>query len=361
MRILDRYLSWRVINAYCFILAIFTGLYLVIDLFSNLPDILQAKPSWSILAEYYLNSLPLILLRVSPFALLIGTLYTFADLNKNNEIISLRSCGLNVVQIALPVIIFALLVSTSLFFLQEKVLIYSQKRVEDIKTEFIKKKTPTAEESKLAFASGNMIFFVQSYSPQEKIMKNVIIFEEDQTQHISKKIVCSKITYEYGFWIGHDMLEYELDKTGKVSSEAIVTPTKKLTLDEKPEDLVLKKGFLSEFSSLHSLNKRINSLKKIGESKQLSDLIVDYHRKIVEPFTSFFLVIGIMPLALEIKKRKAALSSLGVGFLFSFIYYTIYAFSLALGKAGILLPLFSAWLAPVFFLTVGVTGLLLTK
>ena len=326
MRILDRYLSWRVINAYCFILAVFTGLYLVIDLFSNLPDILQAKPSWSVLAEYYLNSLPLILLRVSPFALLIGTLYTFADLNKNNEIISLRSCGLNVVQIALPVIIFALLISTSLFFLQEKVLIYSQKRVEDIKTEFIKKKNPTTEETKLAFASGNMIFFVQSYSPQEKVMKNVIIFEEDQTQHISKKIVCSKITYEYGFWIAHDMLEYELDKAGKVSSEAIITPTKKLALDEKPNDLMLKKGFLSEFSSLHTLNKRINSLKKIGESKQLSDLIVDYHRKIVEPFTSFFLIIGIMPMALEIKKRKAALSSLGVGFLFSFIYYYSFYF-----------------------------------
>jgi lipopolysaccharide export system permease protein len=248
-----------------------------------------------------------------------------------------------------------------LLFLQEKVLIHSQKRVEDIKIEFITRKKLTAEETKLAFASGNMIFFVQSYSPEEKVMKNVIIFEEDENQHISKKIVCSKVTYEYGFWIANDILEYTLDKTGKVSSEAVIAPTKRLALDEKPKDLVLKKSFLSEFSSLHTLRKRINSLKKISESKQLSDLIVDYHRKIVEPFTSFFLIIGILPLALEIKKRKAALSSLGVGFMFSFIYYAIYAFSLALGKSGILLPLFSAWLAPVFFITVGVTGLILTK
>lgn len=360
MRILDRYLIWRVINAYCFILAIFTCLYMVIELFSNLPEILQAKPPWSILAEYYLNSLPLILLRVSPFAMLIGTLYTFADLNKNNEIISLRSCGLNVIQIALPIIIFALLISTALLFLQEKVLIYSQKRVEDIKIEFIKRKK-LDEEIKLAFASGNMIFFVQSYSPQEKVMKNVIIFEEDESQHISKKIICGKVAYEYGFWIAYDALEYTLDKTGKVSSEAVINTARKLALDEKPKDLLLKKSFLSEFSSLRTLRKRINSLKKINESKQLSDLIVDYHRKIVEPFTSLFLIIGILPLALEIKKRKAALSSLGVGFMFSFIYYAIYAFSLALGKSGILLPLFSAWLAPVFFITVGVTGLILTK
>jgi len=361
MRILDRYLSRRIISAYAFILVVFIGLYLVIDLFSNLPDILRAKPPRMILAEYYLNSLPLILLRVSPFAILIGTLYTFGDLNKNNEIISLRSCGLNAVQIAIPVITFALLVSTSLLFLQEKVLIHSQKRVEDIKMEFIKKKSPTDEETKLAFVSGNRIFFVQSYSPKERVLKNVIIFEEDQSQHISKKIVSSKITYEYGFWIAHDVLEYGLDETGKISSEAVITTRKKLALDEKPDDLLLKKSFLSEFSSLHTLRKRINSLKKIGESKRLSDLIVDYHRKLVEPFISFFLVIGILPLALEIKKRKAALSSLGVGFLFSFVFYVIYAFSLALGKSGILLPLFSAWLAPVFFMTVGITGLILTK
>jgi lipopolysaccharide export system permease protein len=361
MRILDRYVTWRVVSSYLFISSMFLGLYFVIDLFSSLGDIMEAKTPLPILGEYYLNSLPLMVLRISPFALLIGTLYTFGDLNKYNEIISLRSSGLNATRIAIPVITFSLLISTALLFMQEKVLIHSQKRVEDIKSEFIKQKTISSEVEKLAFVSDDMIFFVQLYMPEEKLMKNVIIFKEDKNGRISKKTVCGSIAYEYGFWIAKDVMEYSLDESGRVGSEALMLSTKKIPLDEKPKDLLLKKGFLAQFSSLHDLRKRINSIKRIGESKQLSDLIVDYHQKIVEPFTSFFIIMGILPLALEIKKRKAALSALGVGFIFSLIYYAIYAFSIALGKSGILLPVFSAWLAPLFFLTVGSTGLLLTK
>jgi lipopolysaccharide export system permease protein len=361
MRILDRYVTWRIVNSYIFILTMFLGLYLIVDVFSSLGDIIEAKTPWSILGEYYLNSLPLMILRVSPFALLIGTLYTFGDLNKYNEIISLRSSGLDATRIAVPVIFFALIISTTLLFMQEKILIHSQKRVEDIKSEFIKKKTTATEEKKLAFVSDDMIFFVQLFLPQEKIMKNVIIFKEDANRRISKKTVCSQINYEYGFWIAKDVIEYTLDSEGKASSDAIMSATKKIPLNEKPKDLLLKRSFLAQFSSLYDLRKRINSIKRVGESKQLSNLVVDYHRKIVEPFTSFFIIIGILPLALEIKKRKAALSALGVGFIFSLIYYAIYAFSIALGKSGILLPVFSAWLAPIFFLTVGTTGLMLTK
>ena len=96
-------------------------------------------------------------------------------------------------------------------------------------------------------------------------------------------------------------------------------------------------------------------------NEALANLIIDYYHKMTEPFIHLFLVIGILPLALEIRRRKVALSSLGVGFIFGFIYYVLSSFSIALGKSGFILPFFSAWTAPFFFLTVGITGLLLIK
>tara|TARA_B100000315_G_scaffold259771_1_gene317135 strand:+ start:6767 stop:7852 length:1086 start_codon:yes stop_codon:yes gene_type:complete len=361
MRILDKYITKNIASAYFFILLLFVGLYLIIDLFSNLSHIIKAKTPLDIIGEFYLQSLPLIILRVSPFAILIGTLYTFGELNKNNEIVSLRASGLSVMKIAKPVIVFALAISCSLLFLQEKVLIHSQKRVEDIKTQFIKKKSNFGEEKKLAFVSGDMIYFARAYSPAEKTLKNVLIFQEDSNRNIVKKMVCSKIVYEYGFWIGKDIIEYGFDEEGKISSQAEIFASKKMPLKDKPNELILKKSYLAKFSSLHSLRKRINSLKRVSGSKQLADLIVDYYNKIVEPFTCFFLVIGILPLALQVKKRKAALSSLGIGFVFSLIYFALLSFSVALGKSGILIPFLSAWMAPIFFITVGATGLKLLK
>ena len=106
MRILDRYLIKRIAMSYFFILAIFVGLYLIIDIFSTLSDILKAKTPILVLFEYYLNTIPFILLKVSPIAILISTLFTFGELNKNNEILSIRASGTSILRISLPLIFF---------------------------------------------------------------------------------------------------------------------------------------------------------------------------------------------------------------------------------------------------------------
>jgi len=362
MRILDRYIVKSVGLGYLFILLVFVGLYFVADIFTNLSDILKTKTPPLILVQYYTASLPLIFLRVSPLALLISTLYTFGELNKNNEIVSIRASGLSILRIASPVIFFALFLSVATFFIQEKTLMQSQKKVDDIKTQFIKKSiTTTNEERNLAFTSGDRIFFVQKFLPKKGILENVIIFKEGEGRRLEKKIVCKEIAYEYGFWIAKDIIEYSLDADGNISDAPASSPTKKISLKEKPQELLLKRSIFSQFSSLSHLKKEIARLKKVKASNLLTNLTIDYYQKVAEPFSHLFIVIGILPIALEIKKKKVALSSLGVGFIFSFIYYVLSSFSIALGKSGIILPFLSVSLAPAFFLTVGITGLLLIR
>lgn len=362
MRILDRYIIKHISSGYLFILLVFVGLYFIIDIFSNLSDILESKTPLAIIIQYYLYSLPLIILRVSPFSLLIGTLYTFGELNKNNEIVSFRSAGLSLLRIASPVILFALLISIIAFFIQEKILIYSQKEVENIKLHFIKKSEfITTEEKNLAFTSENMIFFAEKFIPKEKRLYRVIIFQEDEDRNINKKIFCENIIYQYGFWIAKNVISYNLDKDGNIVDTPINIGVKKIKLKEKPEELIFKKSIFAQFYSLNNLKKEINRLAKVKAKNLLVTLTIDYYQKMAEPFSHFFLVIGVLPLALEIKRRKVTLASLGVGLSFGFIYYTFSSFSIALGKSGVILPFLSAWVTPLFFLTVGITGLFLIK
>ena len=362
MRILDKYIVKSVVLGYLFILLVFVGLYFVADIFTNLSDILKAKTPALIIVQYYVASLPLIFLRVSPLALLISTLYTFAELNKNNEIVSIRASGISIMRIAFPVVFFALFLSVTTFFIQEKTLMQSQKKVDEIKTQSIKKSiTTTSEERNLAFTSGDRIFFVQKFLPKKGILENVIIFKEGEDRKLEKKIVCKEIVYEYGFWIAKDIIEYNLDADGNISDTPTSSPTKKISLKEKPQELLLKRSIFSQFSSLSHLKKEIARLEKVKAGNLLTNLTIDYYQKVAEPFSHLFIVIGILPIALEIKKRKAALSSLGIGFIFSFIYYVLSSFSIALGKSGVILPFLSVSLAPAFFLTVGITGLLLIR
>ncbi|UCC94440.1 MAG: LptF/LptG family permease [Candidatus Omnitrophota bacterium] len=362
MRILDKYILTRIFSGYIFILLVFAGLYFVIDVFSHLSDFLKAKVPLYILINYYLYMLPLVFLRVSPFSLLISTLYTFGELNRNNEVISMRSSGLSIVRIAFPLIFFSLFVSSLAFFVQERILITSQKKVEDIKMQYIKRrKAAPSEVRNLAFSSGNSIYFVRKFFPKQATLEDATIFKDDGQGNIIEKAICRNIVYELDRWKGKDVMVYELDREGMIEGTPLHWTEKVLDLEEKPSELVYRKSIFVEFASLKNLKREITRLKRIKALNVLSNLIIDYHHKLAEPLSHLFLIIGIFPLALEIKKRKVALSSLGVGFIVGFIYYCLDSFSIALGKAGLILPPFASWLTPLFFIIAGIIGLILIK
>lgn len=362
MRILDKYIFKKVISSYLFILLVFAVLYLIGDLFSNLSDIFKTKPPVSILLQYYLNMLPLIFSRVSPFSILISVLHTLGELNQNNEILSMRASGISIFKISLPIITFALFISFAALNIQERMLLPSQKKVEDIKVQFIKKTFSLVNEEKnLAFFSNNMTFFVRSFLPRKNILRNVTIFKEGSEKNIEKKMVCRQIRYQEGKWMAKDILEYTLNPKGEITGMPVFLTEREINLAEKPHELLFKKSIFVEFSPLKSLQKDMKRYKKIKANDLLADTTIKYHQKLADPFSHLFLVIGILPIAMEIKKRKVTLSSLGVGLIFGFIYYISGSFSIALGKSGFILPVFSAWLPPLFFLTVGITGLILIR
>ena len=361
MRILDRYILKNTFIGYIFVLIVFVGLYFIIDLFSSLADILKAKPSLSILAQYYGLMIPLIFMRVSFFALLISVIYSVGEMNKTNEIISMRSSGLSIVRVAFPILFLAIVLSFISFFVQEQVLVRSQKRVEEIKIRYIKKDSDGgAEKKNFAFPSEDMIFFVRKFSPKEHVMEDVAMFQENMDGDITKKIVAAHINYDGQKWIGTDIIEYSLNETGNISDRPIHWNQRQIPLEYTPQELALKQS-AAQYGSLKSLKTERYRLKKIHAYHILANLTIDYNQRIADPFTHFFLIIGILPFVMEIKKRKVMLSSVGTGFMFGFLYYFLFSFSVALGKAGTLLPALSVWVTPLFFLTVGVTGLLLLK
>lgn len=349
-------------TGYFFVLAVFVGLFFIAETFSNLTDILHSKPPLTILLSYYFHMLPWILKWVSPFAILISVLYTLGEANRSNEIIGIRAGGISIIRIAAPILFFTLVLSFFSLYLQEKVLLNSQKRVEDIKIQYIKKKSPTlSQEKDFAFMAGDKIFFVRTFYPNTNTLEDVTIFQENAKGDISKKMICQSIVYQDEKWFAKGIIEYNFDDEGNIAGEPIHIAKKNIGLEENPRELIFKKSIFAQFASLKSLKREISRLKKIKAYDKLATLIIDYHQKITDPFSHLFLIIGILPIALEIKKRKVGLTALGVGFIFSFLYYCLAAFSIALGKSGIILPLLAAWVAPLFFLTVGITGIFMIK
>ncbi len=359
MHILDKYILTKIVKGYILLIAVFLGLYVIIDLFSHLGEFLKNKIPFYLILNYYIYNFPFMFLKVSPFSLLISTIHAFGELNKNNEILGMRVLGVSIFKLSFPAIALALLVSVFSLFIQEKILISSQEKIEDIKVRFIKK--DYKQKNNLAFKVNDMIFFVAEFLPKKKIMKDVVIFKEDKEGYITDKMVVKKIVYINKKWIAYDVVTYKLDKSSNFFGNPIYKDQILVDIQESPENLIAKRTLFSEFTPIKTLKYQRKRLMKIGAFQHALKVTIELQRKIAEPFSHLFLILGALPFALEIRKRKVALSSLGLGFILGFIYYVTFSITLALGKAEIILPCFASWTAPLFFLIIGISGLLLIR
>ncbi len=364
MRILDNYILNKVVLSYILLIFCFVGLYIIVDLFSNLADFLTAKTSPLLILTYYFYSLPLMFLTTSPFALPISILYALGELNRNNEIVTMRSSGISVFRIASPIIFFALFLSVFSFSLQEKVLINTQRKVMDIKmTSFKKHRLNTKEIRNFVFQDDNKLFFVSRLNLKENIMTTVEIFKKDKNGDIREKMVCNSMVYINGQWKGYGIITYIITPEGAVYEEKAYED-KDIELHKTPQEIVLARKTFGEYVSFKSLYQEIKRIRRLQaniSSSRINNLTIELNKKVAEPFNHLFLVVGILPFALEIKKRKVGLFAIGGGVIFGFMYYLLFSISIALGKAGVIIPSLSAWTAPLFFLVVGVTGLVLLR
>ncbi len=357
MRILNKYLLSQTIKAYIFLLMVFVGLYFIIDLFSTLSDLLKSKPPVSVVFSYYLYMLPLILLRVGPFSLLLSTLYVVGELGKKQEIAAMRALGQSTWDIFMPLLVFSLIVSAASFYLQERVLMDSQKKVEEIKLKFIRTNNAQNNEQNFAFPEENRVIFARSFSAETGTMSDVTIFEEDKNGNIAKKTICDQADYTPNGWQGQKVTEYNLDAQDRIVGNPAPYPRKAIDLKGSPRELMAKKTVFAEFASLKALRKEIKRMKKSGETGSLlTSRVADYHQKMWAPFANFFLILAALPFGGRANKKRVELSAMGTGLIFWGLYYALGATVASFAKTGVLLPSMSGWLIPACFGTIGLTG-----
>ena len=85
MKILDRYITKKFIFPLVYYLFLFIFLYVIMDIFGHLDEILRNKVPLNILLQYYISFTPLIFVQTVPIATLLATVYMLSALNKSNE------------------------------------------------------------------------------------------------------------------------------------------------------------------------------------------------------------------------------------------------------------------------------------
>jgi lipopolysaccharide export system permease protein len=91
-------------------------LWIVYDLFDNLPDFLQYNAGPAQIMQFYLVQMPKIAPMVLPIAFLFAVLYVLLYLSRYGEIIAIQSAGISLWRVSIPFFLISFLLSGVLYF-----------------------------------------------------------------------------------------------------------------------------------------------------------------------------------------------------------------------------------------------------
>jgi len=290
------------------------------------------------------------MVQVSPFACLLSTVYTFGKLNQDNEIIAMRSSGLSILQITKTVIIFGLLVSLFIFWINDRLVPQASSLTQKIRIQMeegakkAKEKRPEIINNLTMYGLRNRLFYMNRFSLSTNTMEGITILEHDEHQNIAKKIVANKGVYENNHWRFYQCFTFNFDENGQIMQEPMYLEEEIMNITEAPRDFINQRE-RPDFMTNAQLKAYMGKLSKSGASTVIRNLKVDYYQRFTSPFTSVIIIFLGIPFALTIRKRAAGLSSIGLSIMVGFLYYILDAISIALGKGGLVTPLMAASLS----------------
>jgi len=356
MQILDRYIVRSIVSIFISASLVFSFLYILIDVTSNLDEIIDRQIPFDILLQYYASFLPIILVQTSAVCCLIATLLTYSHLNNNNEIIVLRTSGLSFWKIAKPALTFGLVLCAVIFWLNEKIVPEATSQSERIRNEhFILKadrerKKQSQIQNLTFYGLKNRLYFIDSFDSNTFDINGVTIIEYDNNQNIVEKTVALSGKWTGIAWKFFQCHVTSFDTSQPNSSVKVrIYPEKLMDIKETPQDFLRQKLNVSAMN-IRQLYDYIHRFSQSGATKALNNLKVDLHAKLAFPVGNFVIIFVGLPLAMMTRSRKGiTFTSLGIAMVIGFLFYVCNAVGLAFGKGGLLPPILSAWTAPLLF------------
>ncbi len=350
MGILSRYLCKEFIKLFVVCQTLFVLLYVVIDFLQKIDNFLEAHTSQGIMLLFFVYKIPLIIVQMTPAAALISVTIMFSFMKRYNEIIALKSSGISVFRMSLPILMTAMGLSILVFIFSESVVPYASTKSNDLWDTKVKKHGQKRfyNRSNIWFKGEAGIYWIKHYDGNRMVMLDAVFYFMDHSFQLCQRIDAGKVWWTGKEWKAGQGIALQRGQNGdyrfKRFSEMIIqipeTPDAFLRTEKEPEEM-----------SYWELKRYSEKTGMQGYDK--TRYIVDLNAKPAFSMLSFIMVLVGIPIALKVNKGGAPLAvSIGIGI--SFVYILIHGVSQSLGYSGTLPPVFSAWLASALFFLLGI-------
>jgi LPS export ABC transporter permease LptG/LPS export ABC transporter permease LptF len=286
---------------------------------------------------------------VVPLAVLMGALVTIGALTKNSELIVMRACGISLYRAAAPLLVLAFLGSLVLFGLEERVLVYTNRRADAINNE-IRGRLPTTQGLNrrwVAANNGNIYQYIY-FEPGKNRLNGLSIYEfgPDRSKLVRRKYF-SAATFNGDreakgqvAWQGENGWSREFEpklRYVRFTDQPVTLDGPGYFASESPDAQYMSYGQLSEY---------VDVLESGGYN--VVPYVVAMHRKLAFPFVTLIMALIAVPFAVTTGKR-GAMYGIGAGIVLAILYWTAIMVFGAVGAGGLMAPALAAWAPNVIF------------
>ncbi|MGH7934348.1 MAG: LPS export ABC transporter permease LptG [Candidatus Binataceae bacterium] len=343
---MDRFIASQFFGPFLVCLAAFTVAYLLGDMFDRFNDLIHYGGFGLIGLEYFALKIPLIVSQLLPVACLAGVLLGFALLNRSGEILACQQLGISRLEMALPVLLVAALISMFDFGLSETVVPYTTRQARYLYEVELKKR-----ELKGIFANQRIWVRVRNgflsadrYDPKDQTLRGVTLYRISSDYDLRDIVHADTAKWNGHAWVPDDPVDLKLEQSGAVTTG---DRDHLIGSDVKPSDLSLLRLDPDEFS-LWELNRYILNLR--GKGLDPGGYIVDRDLKYAMPLACVIMVALGIALSLDPLPRHLSLGrSFGLAIGIGFGYWLAFGLTSSLGRSNIMPAWIAAWLPNTTF------------
>jgi len=335
------------------VMAAFLMLLLVFTLFELLGDALRNQISPLVVGEYLLNVSPYFIYNITPLSILLAVLITLGVMQRSHEITAIKTTGISIYRIIVPVLVATALLAAGLFFADQVYLPHANKR-QDALRNLIKGKpaqTYLNPDRKWIFGEHSDIYYYQLFDSDRDQFGRLAVFQFDPaTFQLTKRIYADRAHWEDSLqrWVCTQGWERDLRgaaienyRTFDVATFPVIT--------EHPSYFKKEVKQSSEMN-YQELRRYISDLQRSGFD--VVRLRVQLEKKFAFPIITLVMAVLAVPFALSMG-RRGAVTGVAVAVAVAVIYWTVAGLFEAMGNISQLPPVLAAWSPDLIFALVG--------
>ncbi len=351
MKILNTYIFRQFAQAFLFSLLTFLCLFVLINMVEKLDKFIDNNLTPFEIAEFYLYSIPSIVLVISPISALLSSILVAGKLSISSELPAMRSAGVSMRQLLYPFLFGGALILGMNLLNSCWIAPASFGLTRSFELRHFKKNSDEVQVNHNIHLveAGGRIISIGTFEPDRAMLSSVSI------EHFNGARLLSRIDA--------DSMRYDATKRQWLLQNASTRLFSEGNEEEfRVEPLKLVKLQLSP-AALHELNLQPDEMNIVRHYRYLQEKqragfaglersLVKFHTKTAMPFASLIIMLIGVPLAAK-KKRGGLASEITIALFAGFLYIGLQRTVSMAGYQGALDPLLAAWLPNLLFLGVG--------